>query len=427
MSILSYFSASLLIICGIYFSFKSRFFQFRFKNIFSATFGKMIKSRDKQGFKAMSIALGSTIGIGNIIGVTAAILSGGPGAVFWMLLTGFTGMTIKYAEIYLSISDAKANNRKCGGPMYVMKNHFNGIFKNVGALYAVTCIIASLFAGNIIQSKSIYRFAELGFNVNHTEINYIILPLLLAILLGKDRLYQNFSSVFVPAMSIGYIIATFMIIFNNIENLHTAFYSIFSSAFGIKAAFGGFCGAVISKAIRIGVMKGLFTNEAGMGSSPIAHSSARNADPHIQGCWGIIEVFIDTVVVCMLTAIAILSTPEYINGNFREPFELISAVFCGTFGNFGVKALSGAAICFAFASIVGWSFYGIKALGFFTESRIYNRLYILIFIMFVPLSAFLDEATCWILTDIFNSLMLIPNTISLLVLRFDIKYLRSKK
>lgn len=373
------------------------------------TFKKLFKSRNLEGFKAMSIALGSTIGIGNIIGVAAAIIIGGPGAVFWMLMTGFAGMMIKFAEVYICVNEAKSAKRASGGPMYVFKNKVSGVFKNFGTIFAAVTVLASFFAGNLMQSRSVYRFAEIGFNIGFWPVTLLLVPLLLVILIGKDRMYQNFSAVFVPLMSLFYIVSVLIIILINIKFVPSAILSVFSSAFGLKQAAGGFSGAVLSSALRTGVMKGLFTHEAGMGSSPIAHASTKDADPFCQGCWGIIEVFIDTVVVCMLTAVAVLSSPIYFKSNISDPFTLITEIFKSVFGAFGIKALSLSSCCFAFASIVGWSFYGLKALEFLTKKTISKKTYIVLFLLTVPISVLFDEGIIWMLTDIFNSAMLIPN------------------
>lgn len=415
MGIFAFFSALLLLTNGIILTLKSGFFQFKHLGIvFKVTFKKLVKSKDFKGFKAMALALGSTIGIGNIVGVTSAVIIGGPGAVFWMLLSGFAGMIIKFSETYISVKDAIDSKRNSGGPMYVFKNHLKGVFKNLGTLFAVVCVCASLFAGNIIQSKSIYRFAEIGFNINPHLITLLVVTLLVVIILGKDRIYQNFSAIFVPLMSLFYISALLFIIFANYKNIPNAVFSVICGAFGIKPAVGGFSGTVISESLRVGVMKGLFTHEAGMGSSPIAYSSAENPDPFIQGCWGIVEVFIDTVVVCMLTALAVLTSPLYTNGKFNDPFTLICGIFENSFGTVGIKLLCISACCFAFASIIGWSFYGCKALEFLNNKPKTRMIYTLIFVSFVPLSLKINDTTAWMLTDIFNSLMLIPNASFLL-------------
>ena len=415
LGVLSFLSALLLLTDGVILTVKSGFFQFRHLGIvFKVTIKKLIKGKDLKGFKAMALALGSTIGIGNIIGVTSAVLIGGAGAVFWMLISGFAGMIIKYAEIYICVKEKNDSGRLSGGPMYVFKHKLSGAFKSLGALFAVVCILASFCAGNVIQSKSIYRFADIGLNISPSLITVIVLPLLFLIILGKDRVYQNFSAVFVPLMSLFYIIALLVIIFSNFKNLPYAVFSVFSGAFGFKSAVGGFSGAVISEAIRVGAMKGLFTHEAGMGSSPIAHSSAENADPFTQGCWGIIEVFIDTVVVCMLTALAVLSSPIYLSGEINDTFTLICRIFESSFGGIGIKLLCISACCFAFASIVGWSFYGIKALEFLTKNSFAQKIYSVIFVIAVPVSLLINDSLAWMLTDIFNSTMLIINASFLL-------------
>ena len=421
MSILTYFGALLLILCGVYLSFKLRFLGILgLKNIFSVTFLKLIKTKDFQGFKAMCVALGSTIGIGNIVGVSAAIVLGGPGAVFWMLISGFLGMIIKYAEVYICVDDALKHNRKNGGAMYVLKGFLGGFF-------AVVVLLATVFAGNMMQSNAIFEFTSLGFSLSPLSVCLITIPPLFLIVSGKDKLYQNFSSVFVPLVSLAYVAATIVIIVRNFSNAPLALKSILESAFGFSSIGGGFSGAVISAAIRHGMMKGLFTHEAGMGSAPIAHSSAEKKEPHTQAAWGIIEVFIDTVLVCMLTAVAIISSPCYINGGFSDPFRLVCSVFSDAFGAFGLKALSVFAYSFAFAAMVGWSFYGIKALEYFNASRKIKRFYSIVFAVALPLPLVLPDNIIWDLTDVFNTLMLLPNVILIFCLADRIPLLKGSR
>ncbi|MBO5911998.1 MAG: sodium:alanine symporter family protein [Clostridia bacterium] len=410
-------SVLVLLISGIYFSFYTKLFQFRTKVICRNTVGYLIKKRELSGFKAMSLALGSTIGIGNIIGVTAAIIIGGPGAVLWMLFTGFLGMILKFVEVNLCVTESIFSKRKNGGPMYLLSNCKSIFLKKLGILFAVICVLASIFAGNLMQSKSIYRFMDIGFDVGFVPVTVILLPMFAIILSGNDKLYQNLSSILVPLMALLYVISMFIILLQNSNYLSLAITLIFKSAFGFKEIGGGFSGAVISLAIKQGVMKGLFTHEAGMGSSPIAHCSSDNKDPLRQGCWGIIEVFIDTVVVCMLTALAVISSPLYLSDAFTDPFQLICGIYKSAFGSFGLKSLSISVVCFAFASIIGWSYYGIKSLDFLTEKSFCKKIYISVFIFCIPLSCFLDESFVWFMTDLFNSMMLLPNITTMFIFR----------
>ena len=417
MKIITNISALILISSGIYFTYYTKFFQFKTKVIYRKTIKDLIVNRELSGFKAMSLALGSTIGTGNIIGVAAAIVFGGPGSVFWMLLTGFVGMILKFVEVYLCVTESVVSKRTSGGPMYLLNNCNRKFLKSFGKFFAFVCVLASFFAGNLIQSKSIYRFMDIGFDVGFAPITLILIPIFAVILSGKDKLYQNISSVLVPLMSLIYVISLFVIIIQNIKQIPLAFFLIFKSSLGIKEVGGGFSGALISLAIRHGAMKGLFTNEAGMGSSPIAHCSAKNKDAFTQGCWGIVEVFVDTVVVCMLTALAVISSPLYLSGAFFDPFQLICGIYKTAFGGFGLKSLSISTVCFAVASIIGWSFYGIKSLEFLSHNSLYKKLYIIIFIFCIPLSCYFNEAYVWVLTDLFNSMMLFPNITALFVFR----------
>lgn len=410
MSVWTYFGALLLIFCGVYLSFKLRFYQvLGLKDIFSVTVSKLLKTKDFAGFKAMCLALGSTIGIGNIVGVSAAIILGGPGAIFWMLVSGFLGMIIKYAEVYICVDDALKAKRKNGGPMFVLR----GIW---GPFFAIIVILATVFAGNMMQSKAIFEFIIIGFDITPIAVCLLTIPPLFLIVSGKDRLYQSFSSLFVPIVSLLYIAATVIIIAVNFHNVPLALKLIFKSAFGFSSVGGGFSGAAISAAVRNGMMKGLFTHEAGMGSAPIAHASAIVKEPHTQGAWGIIEVFIDTVIVCSLTALAILSSPCYINGGFNDPFRLVLSVFSDVFGKLGLKSLSLFAFLFAFAAMVGWSFYGAKAVEYLGAGNKLKRAYAAIFALAFPLSLFLPDNLIWSFTDIFNTLMLLPNVIMIFCL-----------
>lgn len=417
MATITVFSAILLIVGGVYLTFESGFFQLRAPlTVVKATFGAIVRKRDLSGFKAMAVALGGTIGVGNIIGVAAAVTVGGAGAVFWMLVSGILGMIIKYAEINICVSEAKKSKRNCGGPMYVMRTQNKGCFKYIGVVFAVACIVASLTAGNFIQSRAIYGFLNFGFGLEPTLISFVLIPVILLIISGHDRAFQNFSAVLVPLMSVFYIGAILFILFRNREYLYETVLSVLSEGLGIKQFAGGAVGSAVSYSLRTGLMKGLFTNEAGMGSSPIAHSGAENADPFVQGCWGIVEVFFDTVVVCMLTAVAVLSSAPYRAKDFGDPFSLTVKVFESAFGSVGIKLLTVSIFCFALAAMVGWTYYGLKCLEFLNASATAKAVYRVLFVVLVPLSTLLDEDLVWSITDALNSAMLIPNLCMLLLL-----------
>lgn len=417
MGILTGFCALLLIINGVYLSVGSGLFQLRRLGfVLKVTVGGLVKSRNTDGFKAMAVALGGTIGVGNIIGVAAAIKVGGAGAVFWMLITGFMGMIIKFAEIYICVDEAKLSRRDCGGPMYVLKNRCGRLGRPVASLFAAACVAASLSSGNFLQSKAFYHFADIGFGLSFGAVTAVLLPLVFVIISGHDRLFQNFSAVLVPLMSSVYTVAVIVMIIKNRERVPSALLSVFSEGMGLRQAVGGAVGTGLSLSLKTGVMKGLFTNEAGMGSSPIAHSGARNADPFTQGCWGVVEVFVDTVVVCMLTAVAVLSSAEYCNVVTDDPFLLICEMFKSSFGGFGIKLLSFSVCCFALAAAVGWSYYGLKALSFLSGSPLLSKAYRLCFVLMIPFSAVLSDGAAWLATDLFNFAMLIPNSCMLLAM-----------
>lgn len=407
---------------GVYLTFKSGFFQFRrLGYCFNQTFGKLKigNKKGRDGFKSMCMALGGTIGVGNVAGVATAITSGGAGAIFWMWVSGFFGMIIKYAEISLSVKYRISNDKGeyLGGPMYYMR--FSGVkaLKIFGYIFAVFCVAASFFMGNIAQTDTVSRAFSKTFTTPRLSVCLILALILVPIILGRAEKVKSFTEILVPFMSVIYILFSLIVIFHNIDGVLPAFTNIIKSAFAPKSAAAGIGGYGIYRAISVGFSKGLFTNEAGMGSAPIAHSSNPTANEKGQGMWGVAEVFIDTIIVCTLTAVAILSSNVYTDGTSLSGIELTSAVFSNVLGKtFGDGVLTVSIGLFAFASIIAWNFYGKCALKSLTNNKWIINAYSIIFVLTSILGSFTSTDSIFNLSDLINAPLLLLNIPAILIL-----------
>ncbi len=367
----------------------------------------------------MSMALGGTIGVGNIAGVSAAITAGGPGAVFWMWISGFLGMIIKYCEVALSVRYRirTQNGQYRGGPMYYMLYSDIKILRPLAYVFSFFCILASLFMGNISQSDTVSSAFQYSFGAPRVLVCSILCVLLIPVIVGKAEKLKDFTSVFVPLMSIVYIVICFVVIGKNIVNLPSAINMIFKNAFSFGKAAAGIGGYGISKAISTGFSRGLFTNEAGLGSAPMAHATNADATEKMQGMWGIAEVFIDTILVCSLTAFAVLCSNTYRSGTVLDGIDLTSAAFSEAVGKvMGEGMIAVSVAFFAFASMVAWNFYGRCAVGFFTNKKIYKFIYSIIFILFAFLGAFTETETITALADVFNAPLIFINLPAIAIL-----------
>lgn len=408
----------LLLGIGILLSIFLRFIQvLKFKTIMEKTFLKMFHKENLENgeitaFQAVSTALAATIGTGNITGVAIAIATGGPGSVFWMWLSAFFGMATKFSEVVLSITyrEKKKDGSYVGGPMYYIKK---GIKSNsLAYIFAFFAMFASFGIGNMTQSNSIALVLKSNFNLD-VIITAMILSLLSAIvLLGGIKRISKVSERLVPLMALFYILGAVIIIIIHIDRIPNAFYMIFSSAFSKQAAIGGFAGAGFKEIVKQGISRGIFTNEAGLGSAPIAHASAKTSHPVIQGMWGIFEVFMDTIVICSLTSLVILVTGSNYSG--LSGSELTSYAFNQGFNGGGYIVAIGLTL-FAFSTILGWAFYGQKCSEFiFGEKSV--KIYNIFYAIFVSIGAIGGLKAVWGISDTLNGLMAIPNLIAVIML-----------
>ena len=391
---------------GFYLTAASGFFPVsKSGSVLKNTFGKIFK--DKKAFCGAATALGATVGTGNIIGVSAAISVGGAGAVFWMWAGAFFGMMLKFAEAALSV-------KYKGGAMKYIEKAFAGKFFAV--FWSICCVLASFGGGNMIQTNAAGAVFEKSFGIPPVIIGTAIAVLTAAVLFCGAKAVLKTSSLLVPAMAVLYVSGCFGTLFVFRENVMPSLIKIFSGAFEPLSMGGGIFGILTSESLRTGIAKGTFTHEAGMGSASLAHSES-GSDPLIQGCWGIVEVFIDTIFVCSLTALVILSSG----------ISSAEEVFSSCFGKAGEIFLSVSMFLFALAAVIGWAFYGEKSLYYITKSKKAAVFYRILFCFAAAAGSFAELPLIWNITDIFNGLMIFPNLLAIILLSPEVFKIAKKE
>lgn len=408
----------LLVGTGIYLSTRLRLLQvlklpLAFKLIFAEDKGE----GDISSFAALATALAATVGTGNIVGVATAIKAGGPGALFWMWIAAFFGMATKYAEGLLAIKyrTKDANGEVSGGPMYYIINGMGKKWKPLAIFFALAGIlVAFLGIGTFSQVNSITASLKNSFNWSPQIVSILIAIVVAVIIFGGIQSIAKVSEKLVPFMAAAYIIATLIVIFMHYNHIIPAIEQVFSGAFTGTAAVGSFAGAVVKEAIQNGIARGVFSNESGLGSAPIAAAAAKTHEPAEQGLISMTGTFIDTLVICTLTGLSILVTGKWtVKG--LEGAPLTQSAFATVFGNIGVLVLTLCLVLFAFTTILGWSYYGERCFEFLFGVKHIN-IYRSIFIIMVALGGFLELDLIWTIADIVNGLMAIPNLIALLAL-----------
>ena len=414
----------LIIGTGIYFSVRLGFFQiFKFKHILKSTIFSESKNKngDKKSlsqFQAMSTALAATIGTGNIAGVASAIAIGGAGAVFWMWVSAFFGMMTSFAENVLGVYYRKKNKKGewSGGAMYFISEGFKNkkIGKLLSALFAVFCVLASFGIGNMSQVNSIAVSLNSSFGIPPLAVGIVLSVVVGSILIGGVKRIGQVAEKIVPFMAVVYIFLTSCVVLVNIEFLPNVFSQIFKGAFGFDAVAGGISGALIKNAITLGFQRGVFSNEAGLGSGVIVNSTADTKEPVIQGMWGVFEVFFDTIIVCSLTAFTVLST-DVISYSDLQGAALVSEAFSHVFSSSAGIIVSVSITLFAFTTVLGWSFYGEKCLEYLFGNKA-GRIYKIVFSLMLIVGSTIDLSLAWEISDTLNALMVIPNLIGVLIL-----------
>lgn len=411
------FTLVLLLGVGIYLSLGLKLMPWR---QLSNAFKHLIIGRSSQGdgdippFQALMTAMSATVGTGNIAGVATAIFIGGPGAIFWMWITALFGMATKYAEAVLAVKyrETDDDGRFVGGPMYYIKNGLGKKWHWLGFLFALFGTIAAFGIGNMVQSNSVADALHSNFAVDTNLTGIVIAGLAALVILGGIKRIGTVASKLVPIMAIFYITGSLIIIFANITEVPAALAIIVDSAFNGHAAVGGFTGATIMMAIQFGIARGIFSNEAGLGSAPIAHAAAQTNNPVRQGMVGMLGTFIDTIIICTMTALVIIISGAWTSG---ETGASLSSLAYASSIPLGEYVITFGLVIFAFTTILGWSYYGERCAEFIFGTKIILP-YRLLWIAAVFIGASQKVNLIWILADVMNGFMAIPNLIALALL-----------
>ena len=404
----------LLVGTGLYLTIRLKGMQFWIlPHAFSLVFKKEEGAKgDISNFQALMTALAATVGIGNIVGVATAITLGGPGAIFWMWLTGLVGMATKYSEAILAVKyrEEGANGFK-GGPMYYLSKGAN--MPKLGFAFACFTVLASFGIGNMTQANAVANALSSQFQIESWVTGIILLTITSFVILGGIKSIGKTTGILIPAMILIYLGTSMVIIVMNLDKVGAAFDLIFTHAFAPIAAGGGFAGATIAAAIRFGIARGVFSNESGLGSAPIAAAAAITNQPAKQALVSMTQTFIDTLLVCTMTALIILMAPYWQEGVSSGELTLKSfEYFLGPIGAYIVVL---ATVLFGYSTILGWSYYGEKAFEYiFGEANV--KMYRVVFVSFVLVGAMLELKLVWNFSDLANGLMAIPNLIGLLIL-----------
>ena len=370
---------------------------------------------DVPPFQALMTAMAATVGTGNIAGVATAIFVGGPGAVFWMWITALFGMATKYAEAVLAVHFREIDHRgmRVGGPMYYIKNGLGEHWRWLGFLFALFGMLAGFGIGNMVQSNSVADALHSHFALSHELTGLIITVAAAAVILGGIKRIARTAAVLVPFMALAYIAGSLLIIFLNIGAVPDALASIVHDAFTGTAAAGGFAGSTVWIAIRMGVARGVFSNEAGLGSAPIAHAAAQTDNPVRQGTIAMLGTFIDTLIICTMTALVIILTGVWNSG--ENGAALSALAFNNGLQGFGGYIVAFGLAIFAFSTILGWSYYSERCAEFIFGEKIILP-FRLLWIAAIPLGALAELETVWDIADVLNGLMAVPNLIALILL-----------
>jgi AGCS family alanine or glycine:cation symporter len=417
------FLIPLLLLTGLYLTVLLRGLQFR--KLWHSLWLALVKRKEEGAegdishFQALMTALAATVGTGNIVGVATAISAGGPGALFWMWITGLVGMATKYSEAVLGVHfrETDARGEKSGGPMYYLENgiKWGALGKILAVSFAVFASIAAFGIGNGVQSQAVADAVNQSFQVPQWITGVVVAGLAAAVILGGIKSIGRFTGVFVPIMIVLYMGAAGTVLLINFEAVPAAFGLVFEGAFRPISVAGGALGYGVMEALRFGVARGIFSNESGLGTGGIAAAAAQTREPVRQAMVSMTQTFIDTIVVCTFTGIAIIST-----GAWTEPgltgANLTQAAFrTGLPGEFGGYVVAVSLAVFAFSTMLGWSYYGERNLEYLLGEKAIVP-YRLVFIVVIALAAVRPVEVVWLISDIMNGLMAAPNLVGLLLL-----------
>ena len=408
---------------GLLFTFKLGFIQIRgFKDGWNRTFGGLFSKKGDAGkdgmssFQALATAIAAQVGTGNIAGAATAIAVGGPGAIFWMWISAFLGMSTIFAEAVMAqkFKQVSDDGTVTGGPVYYIRGAFKGTFgKVLAAIFAVLIIFALGFMGNAVQSNSIAASWNTAFGIPKIAMGIFVAVVSLFVFTGGMKRIAKVTELIVPIMAAFYIVGSLIVIFANVTAIPAAFHDIIVGAFKPAAVAGGAMGATLKLAVQKGVARGLFSNEAGMGSTPHAHAVAKVKHPVEQGFVAMIGVFIDTFVILNLTALVIIPTGSRTTG--LTGAQLSQYAFSTLYGKFGEIFIAICMLFFAFSTIIGWYFFGEANIRYLFGAKAV-KIYSIIVCICVALGSLQEVELVWNMADCFNSMMVIPNAIALVAL-----------
>lgn len=408
---------------GLLFTFKLGFIQIRgFKDGWNRTFGGLFSKKGDAGkdgmssFQALATAIAAQVGTGNIAGAATAIAVGGPGAIFWMWISAFLGMSTIFAEAVMAqkFKQVSDDGTVTGGPVYYIRGAFKGTFgKVLAAIFAVLIIFALGFMGNAVQSNSIAASWNTAFGIPKIAMGIFVAVVSLVVFTGGMKRIAKVTELIVPIMAAFYIVGSLIVIFANVTAIPAAFHDIIVGAFKPAAVAGGAMGATLKLAVQKGVARGLFSNEAGMGSTPHAHAVAKVKHPVEQGFVAMIGVFIDTFVILNLTALVIITTGSRTTG--LTGAQLSQYAFSTLYGKFGEIFIAICMLFFAFSTIIGWYFFGEANIRYLFGAKAV-KIYSIIVCICVALGSLQEVELVWNMADCFNSMMVIPNAIALVAL-----------
>ena len=366
-------------------------------------------------FRALMTALSATVGTGNIAGVATAVFLGGPGALFWMWLTALVGMATKYSEAVLAVRFREVDERGAhvGGPMYYIRNGLGKKWAWMGVLFAIFAAIAGFGIGNTVQANSVADVMETTFGLPHWISGIILMVLVGMVLIGGIKRIGRVASALVPFMALSYLVAGLVVLSINYTEIPAAFSMIFKHAFSPTAAEGGFAGAAVWAAIRFGVARGIFSNEAGLGSAPIAHAAAQTKEPVRQGMVAMLGTFLDTIIICSITGLVIITSGAWTSG--ESGASLTSMAFSQALPGVGDYIVAISLAVFAFTTLLGWSFYGERSVEFLFGVKAIVP-YRIAWVLAIPLGATVNLGLIWLIADTLNAMMALPNLIALLLL-----------
>lgn len=373
------------------------------------------KEGDISPFQALMTALSATVGTGNIAGVATAVVLGGPGALFWMWCTALVGMATKFAEAVLAVKfrEQDEHGNHVGGPMYYIKNGLGPKWVWLGTLFAIFASLAAFGIGNAVQANSVASVLQINFGIPAIATGLVMMVLVAAVLLGGIKRIGSVTGALVPFMAIVYLVSGLIVLAINANELPHAFELIFTYAFTEHAAEGGFAGAAVWAAIRFGVARGIFSNEAGLGSAPIAHAASQTKDPVRQGLIAMLGTFLDTIVICSITGLTIITSGLWVTG--ESGAALTASAFSEALPGIGDHIISFSLAIFAFTTVIGWSFYGERSVEYLFGVRAIKP-YRVLWVLVLPVGAVLNLDFIWLVADTLNAMMALPNLVALILL-----------